>query len=345
MQPNAVPRINGSARHANSAMAYEPTTQIIPPPEAAALVVTDMGALMAMDFPPAEPILAPFLREKTLGMIYAGRGVGKTWVSSEIAYAVARGGSALGKWTAPKARKVLYIDGEMAGAAIKERFAVIGNNAPTEPAPGYLRFIAADLQLDFMPDLSTPEGKAVLEPHLHGVDLIILDNLSTLARTGEENANESWRPMQEWALEQRRKGRSVLFVHHAGKGGQQRGASSREDILDFVIALKHSENYTPEDGARFEVHFEKARSLMGADVAPFEAKLEIHYHSELGQQAKWQIKGLEEQRLAAVVELIRGGMTVRQVGEELHISKSAVDRLKRKAESKGLLTVGTHAKD
>ena len=34
---------------------------------------------------------------------------------------------------------------------------------------------------------------------------------------------------QEWLLRLRRRGVSVLIVHHAGKGGEQRGKSRRED--------------------------------------------------------------------------------------------------------------------
>jgi hypothetical protein len=33
-------------------------------------------------------------------------------------------------------------------------------------------------------------------------------------------------------LEQRAAGRSVLLVHHAGKGGGQRGTSRKEDTLE-----------------------------------------------------------------------------------------------------------------
>jgi hypothetical protein len=61
-----------------------------------------------------------------------------------------------------------------------------------------------------------------------------------------ENEGESWVPMATWALARRREGRSVVFVHHAGKSGQQRGSSRREDLLDTVICLKHPSDYMPE---------------------------------------------------------------------------------------------------
>jgi len=69
-----------------------------------------------------------------------------------------------------------------------------------------------------------------------------------------------------WALAMGRAGKSVLFVHHSGKGGGQRGTSRKEDVLDTVIALRRPTDYAPEQGARFEIHFEKARGLFGDDA-------------------------------------------------------------------------------
>ena len=65
------------------------------------------------------------------------------------------------------------------------------------------------------------------------------------------------------------------MVHHARRGGNARGTSKREDVLDTVIQLKHPDDYDPEDGARFEVHLTKARGISGDEALPFEAKLEV----------------------------------------------------------------------
>jgi len=74
--------------------------------------------------------------------------------------------------------------------------------------------------------------QAELDRWLDGVDLLILDNLSSLTAVVRDNDAESWGPIQEWLPKLRRRGVSVLVVHHAGKGGQQRGTSRREDVLD-----------------------------------------------------------------------------------------------------------------
>jgi putative DNA primase/helicase len=127
------------------------------------------------------------------------------------------------------------------------------------PAPDVLRIITPDFQERPIPDLSTVEGQVLIEPHLDGTDLLVLDNLSPLCRYENENEGESWLPVQEWGLALRRRGISVLFVHHAGKNRSQRGTSRREDLLDTVFTLKHPADYNPSEGLRCEVYFEKTR--------------------------------------------------------------------------------------
>ena len=87
----------------------------------------------------------------------------------------------------------------------------------------------------------------------------------------------------------RRRGVSVLIVHHAGKGGQQRGTSRREDVLDTSISLRRPDDYIPTEGARFEVHLEKARGVHGEAAKPFEAKLEVR-----DKAAIWTTRDIED---------------------------------------------------
>src|SRR6478672_3954049 len=97
------------------------------------------------------------------------------------------------------------------------------------------------------------------------------DNLSTLCTNGSESASDAWVPMQNWLLMLRRRGIAVLFIHHAGTNGRQRGTSRREDALDTVIALRRPEDYLPEQGARLEIHFEKLRNEW-MELEPFRSR-------------------------------------------------------------------------
>ena len=168
-----------------------------------------------------------------------------------------------------------------------------------EPAPEALRFITPDLQEFPIPDLATTQGQRLIEHHLDGVDLLVLDNLTSLCRSGNESEGEDWLPVQEWSLSLRRRGMSVLFIHHAGKNKSQRGTSKREDLLDTVITLKHPSDYNPSQGLRCEVHFEKTRSMLGAAAKPFEIKLD----SGPDGRAIWVLKELDDMKAAKAGEL------------------------------------------
>src|SRR5439155_779546 len=169
------------------------------------------------------------------------------------------------------------------------------------------------------------------------------DNLSTLCTTGSESASDALVPMQNWLIKLRRQGITVLPVHHAGTNGRQRGTSRREDTLDTVIALRRPEDYSPEQGARFEIHFEKLRNRVDAVGAmPFEARLET---SDVdGQQSiRWAWSDLKPPMLMRAAELFSEGMTVREVAATLRISKSEAGRLRIRAIEDGLVSTAADA--
>lgn len=289
---------------------------------------------LTMELPKQEMILAPFLPSQGLCLLYARRGVGKTHVAIGIAYAVAVGGSFL-KWKAPKPRKVLYIDGEMPAVAMQERLRRISLSEDLKPpAPDYLRLITPDLQDGPIPDLSTPEGRAILKELIGDSELIIIDNISSLFRSGVENEAESWQPVQDWALELRRNGKTILFVHHAGKGGQQRGTSKKEDILDTVIVLKQPQGYRSDQGACFEVNFEKTRHFAGEDAAPFRVQLK----EQPDGLWIWEIsESAVDSEVVAVAEGVNERLTIEQIVDKTGLTKSQVETRKKKAKSQGLI--------
>jgi putative DNA primase/helicase len=240
-------------------------------PQSTSLQIINVQDFVKMQLPPRENILSSWLPVQGLVMIYAPRGVGKTHIALNVAYAITTNTSFLG-WRPTKARGVLYLDGEMPATLMQERLAAFVNSNQLTPAAQF-KLLTPDLQKNPMPDLATLKGQMMLEPYLENIELIIVDNISTLCLNTKENEADSWLPVQEWALKMRASGRSVLFVHHAGKGGNQRGTSKREDMLYTVIALKRPDDYKPKDGAVFQIHFEKARGFLGSATEPFEVQL------------------------------------------------------------------------
>jgi len=220
------------------------------------LSAVSIAEFLSMEIPARKHLLSPVLPEQGLMMIHGPRGLGKTHLSVGIAVAVASGDKFL-RWSAPNPAGVLLVDGEMPASSLQERLAK-AVQASEKEVTASLRIVTPDLNRDAgMPDLSTTAGQAAVDALVGDAKLIVLDNLSSLMRSGVENDAESWQPLQTWALRHRAQGRSVIFIHHSGKGGAQRGTSRREDVLDTVIGLRRPSDYSQTQGARFEIHIDK----------------------------------------------------------------------------------------
>lgn len=281
--------------------------------------------LIERDLPEQRPLLAPWLLESSLSMVHAYRGVGKTWFSLAVAYAVATGGEFLG-WAAAHASSVLYVDGEMPARALQTRLkAMLASDARDVDIDGErLQFITPDLLQDAPPDLGDPRDQEALQAIIDKTKpaLIIIDNISCLVRSGgAENDAESWLSVQGWALRMRKQGIAVLFVHHQGKNGAQRGTSKREDVLDTVISLRRPGEYKADEGAAFVVEFEKARHLHGGEAEAFEARLET-----VGGLLAWTKRGAAVATLDRVVGMTKDGMSAQEIAVELGVSKSTAYR-------------------
>jgi putative DNA primase/helicase len=293
---------------------------------------------LGLDVPPREMLLNPILPERSLAMLYAPRGVGKTLLGLSIGLAVTSG-SPLLRWTAPRQKRVLYVDGEMPLVSLQERLRAISVGFGAEIPNDGFRILAADHTENGI-SLGSEDGQNAIEPLLGDIDLLILDNLSTLCTTGSESASDAWVPMQNWLIGLRRKGIAVLLIHHAGVNGRQRGTSRREDALDTVIALRRPEDYSPEQGARFEVHFEKLRNRVECDGATsFEAKLESFVADER-KGVRWSAHNPSSPIFKRAIELFQDRSTVREVAAVLQISKTEAGRLRLRALDEGLLATG-----
>ena len=286
------------------------------------VVCISINELLSMKLPDRECVLDPIIPVKGLAMIHAMRGLGKTFTSLSFAHAVATGGSVWG-FNAPKPRKVVFIDGEMPLGGIQERMEKITAGAkPGMVERGDLHFICQDAQKDPMPNLATVEGQQAVDQFIDPAEVVVLDNLATLARDGRENDAESWLPVQRWLLELRRRGKTVLLIHHSGKSGGQRGTSAKEDILDTVIGLRRPKDSSPEEGARFEVHFEKARSVCGDAVKPLEVRL-----VPKGEGLSWEIQELRRVLKDQILKMKKDGMSIREIAEDVGVGKSTVHRI------------------
>ena len=205
-------------------------------------------------------------------MCYGKAGCGKTFFAQSVALSVCTGTQFLG-WQAREPADVVYIDAEMTTTAMQKRFtSLLLGMAPELPesAMDKLHIYSYDHR-GSLPGLETVEGQRAILKESEGAELLVLDNLSALLSLGSENEADVWRPVQKFLIRLRHKGIATLFVHHAGKSGDQRGTSSRSDACDSVIKLERPAD-SLFDGVHFKTKFEKSRHLASGSVLPMEVK-------------------------------------------------------------------------
>jgi putative DNA primase/helicase len=283
--------------------------------------ITSAAELLTMEVPEPAMLLDPIIREQDLVELYSWRGTGKTWFTLSQAIAVATGTSFL-RWTVPEPQPVCFVDGEMTLFELKQRYAWLLRGA-TRGTDIQLE----DMKLDFIARghrlKSTFASDATRTRFLRtvrdeGYKFVVFDNISSLMQTDSENDASAWNKYADFENELRHMGVSVEHVHHAGKTQKSRGTSRRQDPLHLVINLKHPKDYQPEDGCRFEIHFEKTRSLKGMDAASLEARLKIgKVEGEL--EATWETVELSKTKKALGIKLLNDGMSAKDVASELGV--------------------------
>jgi putative DNA primase/helicase len=263
-------------------------------------------------------------------MLFARAGHAKTYTALGIAYAVARGDAFLG-WQCERPGRVLYVDGEMPGSFLQQRLALYG------PAPkGTLHIVCRDtfnLHREMMPDLGTPEGRQAIDAIIKRVrpDLVILDSLSTLVRSGEENSAEDWRPVQDWLMGHRWRGRSMLIIHHSGKSGDYRGTSKRIDTPETIIKLtKLLDAEKADDESAFELEFIKGRELWGGSEEPLMVWLAIRKG-----RIVWRHEQKRDVRREKIREMLKVGMTHADIAKELDLTRSRITQIVSELKTKG----------
>ena len=283
--------------------------------------------LLALEIP-ERPRYLPWLPEGGNTMVYGPRGIGKTFFQLALATALTTGKS-LWKWECPAPVGVLYVDGEMQLDELRQRTTDLMGTPPIAPLvflPSqlvYQRCSGKDLVLSS--EVMRRDLDKILEAHPE-IRVLILDNISCLFSGINEDSKQDWEPINAWLIRLRIRGISTVLVHHAGKGGQQRGTSGREDSLDTVIQLARPTGGDARDGCHFHLSFTKCRSTTGEPVAPLDVRLET-----VNERLQWVWQPLEistlERARCLVAEGVQGPT---ELAEELGINKGYASRILKK---------------
>ena len=155
--------------------------------------IISQADLLKKDLPPTEFLLGTWLPMQSFGMVYAPAGAGKSWFVMALAVAIAQGNERVLGWTVNKQVPVLYVDGEMTLADIKDRFQKLSprgmENVYVLPSEG-LFSDGCPLSLEKHEDQEAFEDLLnLLAEEGQRPQLIILDNLSSLRNSVNENDN------------------------------------------------------------------------------------------------------------------------------------------------------------
>jgi len=291
-----------------------------------AAVVTS-SELHDLELVPRKKLLGDWFCEGDLGFIFAFRGVGKTWLALAIAQALSTGRK-LGDWQAHEPVKVLYVDGEMPLDLIRDRCEGLnGSNA------GKLEFLNHEILFERtgkVLNITKPEVQEAITQRCvkTGSKVLILDNLSTLASGMRENEADSWELVNNWLLDLRRRKIAVIIIHHAGRSGEMRGTSKREDNVFWIIALDDAKgNAEHKRGARFVSRFTKPSRNTQEDVAAYE------WHVLTEPNGEVSISHKLAQTLDVFLGLVGDGVNdCGAIAQEMKISKASVSRMAKQAE-------------
>jgi hypothetical protein len=275
-------------------------------------------------------LLDPWLPRQGIALIYAGAGIGKTLFTLNIAYMLARGGNFL-KYYAKMPKKVLYIDGEMNYSMMHQRLMDI------EKQQGALDEITQDNFFLLTPDkvypkklpkIDSKEGQAFYNSIIEEckIDVVFFDNFSTLS-VFDENSPEEWKFLQDWFLDLKAKGLSIVGVHHSGKDRNgYRGTSKMIDCVDTAISLQNISENVEEEKAdttkKFKIVYQKNRTFGGQDSLPFEVTL---------SNGNWYVESVECNNIARILDMFNNlEMKQPAIAQELGVSNSYVYRIVRK---------------
>jgi putative DNA primase/helicase len=306
-----------------------------------------MYDFLRMDIPERPWVLEPLIKKGDLLEIHSWRGTGKTQLAVGMSMAIASGGQIM-HWKAPEPQGIIYVEGEMSTDEMKKRFLKqAGGMSITDDQ--YKALIKNFILLQHevlsrsgikMKSLRSVEGLNDLELFVADmlefspvkISALVLDNLSCL-HGGDENEATTWENLKHFLVRMRVMGVSVIVLHHSAKSGVSRGHSTMEDQLDVVLKLD-SKKYFNEEGAKFDVRFEKARGLSGRASRSFTAHMQ---DGEDGMTSSWfKVKKTKStmsmddvNKVDRIAELRAQNWSYDNIATEMRMSKHTVMKYAR----------------
>ena len=256
-------------------------------------------------------------------------------VALSLALAEAGGGKYL-DWESPRPYRELFVYGEMPMDTIKERTELLLKALPgidQELIRQNLHVFARQFQdasVTF-PNLATTDGQTELERQAVGYDLVILDNLSTLANVEDENASKAFQPIVSFLMRMKQLGQACILIHHSGKkASTYRGSSMLATTFEVVLGLEKLTGLKAAHGTAFQIKWDKLRAKPDERIKSWEVWLDEDH---------WEFEAAASEEVDLLLEALKSGKYVNQkeLAEALKWDESKVTRTKAKAIATGAI--------
>lgn len=281
--------------------------------------------IMELQLPERTYYLRPWLRDSSIILIDAPRGLGKSFFVLSTLLAAASG-TDFGPWQSHLSVPCLYLDGEMHETDNQERLRML------QAHKGIPFYIYNDCYANSLclpkSNIANLKWREDFKNLLieKGIKVVAFDNIASLSPGLDENSKQEWDPINQWLLQLRFAGISSILVHHTGKSGKQRGTSGREDNVDVSIDLVRPADYSTDEGCRFIAHFSKHR-LPQPDlslITDTEFKLVIKNGSY-----EWSFGNVEAEARNECLRLLSQEYQQTTIAEMLKKSKGTISKWKK----------------
>jgi biotin operon repressor len=281
---------------------------------------------------PRAKLIGDWFREGDLGILFAPRGLGKTFLALLMGQGISEK-APVGPWRVQADPVgVLFIDGEMPAELMQERVKSMEINSPLFTILNHEElFKKTDIVLNLTEKTTQTAITEICVKHKKKV--LVLDNLSCLFQGVKENDADDWEKVLPWLLHLRRLGIAVIIVAHSGRNNATiRGTSRREDAAFWIIRLDEVNVSGPRTGSRFISRFQKQRNSP-EDPGAYEWWFEPD-----GDKTRITYKPASSEDV--MLQLIKEGVgSASEIAEEMHVSKGQVSKMAKKLKDRGVITM------
>ena len=244
----------GYITQAQAELQNNPNYEIAPPGDNLVMSLEDTKALK---LPPIESVCGP-LTTASVFMIAGVSGIGKSLFTLHMAAHISCGMD-MDEWKVRKARRVLYVDGEMAVQYLLNRLDQLPHGAN-------LDFIHLESmrQAGHFPDMAQQRWRDWFVDLLQDYDVVIFDTVSSLIMENPETKAYDpryWLQLEEFHKLTRSEGKTVIWCDNLNKNGEVFGTSTKHHKVDAMWMFTRWKNCPMINSACFEMETDKHRGL------------------------------------------------------------------------------------